>query len=711
MRTWKSGLPGKNVTRLAAVGVAMGLITLLPAQVKLTDPSRSYLWPGTVTPRAWMPSGNQLIVTSVHGAHLWDVTSQSVVRTFAIAEAYTAEVALDGPGAKLFTASSDGFIRVWNVATADLLQTYPAPLDSDTVVATAPNANLFLHMSRDLSNVVLRNISDGLEIATVDVDLLQLETSPNHAVLSADGSKFALVDNLSWGSAVVWNRTTESSVFNNVAVAVAFATDSSQSFVNNQQINLQSGASVSIPHSESYFVSGINPLSNLLYLQSNPLFLEASGLRAVDLNSGELAWATTSVGFAVNSVLPSPDGGRLLLVGDNKWKLLNALTGATLDLRIAGSGSADVDLSRDGRWLVKGHQDGTTTIWDVPAGELKHAVTRPESPTFSIQSVGIHPDGASCIASVLQGLVLGSTRYRLETAEVLATYPEHGAFVHLGDGTTGCFFPMVSEAPGARIIALETGALVRELSTDGAPYSMVSASPSGELIATRDYSRLSVFSALTGQKLIENLTPGGMSVGMPAFSPDGTQLIVSANAFGEPGSPYATRQYSIPAGETIRAFPQDISLGKAASWSPNGKIIAYARYNESASESVWVVPSIVIADPRSGTLLGEIVGNRVNASKIGFTPDSRELWIVSTYGEVLYYDMSKLVALRSGTSPGNTFSLNWDEPEPGATYTLEESSDLLPNSWTPVTSNSGGSHETQIDQGAPAKYFRVRRVD
>lgn len=703
------------VHRALLIGLVM-LAGPISAQVQLTEPKHSHFWPGSFTPRLWATSGDALIGVSVRGAHFWNLEDESIDRSFVPPHSGTPVLALSHTGDRLFTASPDGQVRIWNVATGELLEAI-----AGNSVAAAADADVIALITPEGFEVELRRALDGSLIERINLTeapgmvpnarLRQVWLSPDGNHVAAQGIEFG-----------VWNRTTQvftlaplKVVTSNGAIAEPiFSPDSNAMFTADQKVNLATGAAETLPLSESRYAAALSRDGTVVYLQRNSpvgLTLYDSSIRAVNLSTGEMIWEIDSLGFGPLAALTSPDGGRLLLAGQNQWVFLDAATGVEQGVQLTGRLSGDADYSAATGRLIKAHWDGAITFWDAAQGGIAHSIPPANPILLRFQTVRIHPDGQTCVVSPTSGPETETAiQYDPSTGMETGGFSFKGNFRYLGDGATGLFYPPSGEVPQGVIVDLATGEEIRRLAESGGGPSYMEGSPDGSKIAVSFGSDLVIYDSLTGLRLSDDLMPTRRDFAQPAFSPDGSQLIVIAESTegGIATGGNRARQVSVNSGEEIRVYPPGDSIrGRLAAWSFDGRIIAYNRY---VNHPALFTPSIVVADPRSGTLLAEIKGIHLNPTRLGFTDDSRELWIVTTYGEVLHYDLSDLIAIRTTAGPGNLLTLEWDETRPAGTYTLQEKASVGEGGWDPVNS-AAGSHTIEIEPGQPSKFFRVIRSE
>jgi Tol biopolymer transport system component len=143
-------------------------------------------------------------------------------------------------------------------------------------------------------------------------------------------------------------------------------------------------------------------------------------------------------------------------------------------------------------------------------------------------------------------------------------------------------------------------------STEGGSHSLneASLSPNGEVIATTDDAGLSVYSR-TGKTLIPLLSHYNES---PVWSPAGDVIVTCRESEdGKTENLWAIRVDRItgkPSGQAWKVSPTPVS-GYSPSFSPDGKMIAFARADSGARTSLVVVP--LNGGPERELFTGQIV--------------------------------------------------------------------------------------------------------
>ncbi|NEO45878.1 MAG: trypsin-like serine protease [Moorea sp. SIO4A3] len=116
-----------------------------------------------------------------------------------------------------------------------------------------------------------------------------------------------------------------------------------------------------------------------------------------NLSTGKLIRTWRGHGGAVNAVVISPDGQRLVSGGDDRMiKTWNINTGKPL-VTLTGHQDtvATLAFSADSKTLVSGSWDNTIKIWQLPKGQLLHTLT---GHLGSVNSVEISPDGKTLVS-------------------------------------------------------------------------------------------------------------------------------------------------------------------------------------------------------------------------------------------------------------------------------------------------------------------------
>ena len=374
-------------------------------------------------------------------------------------------------------------------------------------------------------------------------------------------------------------------------------------------------------------------------------------------------WANTA--NWVSSIKYSPDGKTLACTNDDTIIFWELATGKLLRTLRGHDGFVErIAYSTDGETLVSGGADKTLKIWDVATGKLRRTL---QGHAQGISSIAYSPDGktlASAETGSWNSSLSGDNAVKIwdvTTGKLLRALQGHnksvGLVAYAPDGKTlacaqaGHWGSTVSEDKTVKIWDVATGKPLRILQghTDGvtsiayAPDSKtlalgndkdvelwevatgqmrhtfqghtervfsVSYAPDGKTLASGSYDKtVKLWDVATGQ-LLRTLQGHGEYLSQVLYAPDGKTL-----ACAQVG-PHVNivELWDAKTGKLLRTL-QSEGAGNL-SYSPDGKTLALAGSNDKAVK-LW--------DAETGKLLRTLRGHTESVGLVAYAPDGKTL--------------------------------------------------------------------------------------
>ena len=349
------------------------------------------------------------------------------------------------------------------------------------------------------------------------------------------------------------------------------------------------------------------------------------GIRLIDARSGTVRATTRGLGATPTWLLFSPDGRTLVSTSlDGTATLWDARSATRRETLRGHSGAVQQPVfSPDGDTLYTVSHDGTAIAWDVAGGtglERRFTFThdRNRDPVFDDHPGRFSPDGRL--------VALGLKRRGISLRETETLQPAGRSLTRTGgevkdvafapDGRT---LAAVTSAGRASLWDLETRSLLRRpfRVADG-PARGISYSADGTMLATAGVDGVKLWDARTGAALgaIGATTSAGLITGPPAagdvaFSPAGS-LVAFVNELGGSAEIWDARRRE----RLVTLRPSFAELGGyAVAFSPDGRSLATGGLHTD----------VYIWDVHTGRLLRELEQGSAGVRTLDFSPDGRTL--------------------------------------------------------------------------------------
>ena len=520
---------------------------------------------------AFSPDGSHLASASTDKTvKLWDVATGNIIRSLTHQD-YVLSVAFSPDGALLASASTDRTLKLWDVVTGKEMRSFKGTSSDSLCVTFSPDGARLASANRD-NTVRLWDIATGNQIRTLEGGhtIRTGSVSGAHSVaFSPDGALLASASNDE--TLKLWDAATGGEI---------------RSFKGHAAYVL----SVAFSHDGTRLASSG-------YDSTVKLWETATGK--------EIRTFKGHPGFIVRSVAFSPDGFRIASAGhDRTVKLWDIATGNEIHT-FKGHASAviSVAFSPDGARLASASADKTVKLWGADATGNEF---RTGGGQHGPRSVAFSPDGAR-LASGNDNRTLNLSD--AATGKLIRTFNGHAGIVHsVAFSPNGARLASASADQTVKLWEAATGNEIHTFKGHIGVVASVTFTPDGTKLASAGYDgTVKVWDAVAGNE-IRTLKGHAGKVNSVAFSFDGTRLASASED-------RTVKLWDATNGNEILTFKGHTGEVYCVTFSKDGTYLASASFDRTVK--LW--------DPMTASEVRTFNGHTGFFRSVTFSPDGTRL--------------------------------------------------------------------------------------
>ncbi|CAN93790.1 WD-repeat protein [Sorangium cellulosum So ce56] len=542
---------------------------------------------------------------------VWDLATGQLLSTLEGHSASVTACAISPDGRRIVSASDDRTLKVWDLATGQLLSTLEGHSASIYACAINPDGRRIVSASWDRTLNVW-DLATGQLLSTLEghsASVTACAISPDgQRIVSASDDRTLKVWDLATGQLL---STLEGHSAWVTACAISPAGQRIVSTSRDRTLkvwDLATGQLLSTleGHSASVTACAISPDGRRIVSASWD-----RTLKVWDLAAGQLLSTLEGHSASVTACAISPDGQRIVSASwDRTLKVWDLAIGQLLSALEGHSASVTAcAISPDGQRVVSACRDRTLKVWDLATGQLLSTL---EGHSASVTACAISPDGQRIVSACRDSTL---KVWDLATGQLLSTLEDHSASVTAcAISPDGRRIVSASDDGTLKVWGLATGQLLSTLEDHSASVTACAISPDGRrIVSASDDGTLKVWDLATGQ-LLSTLEDHSASVTACAISPDG-QRIVSASR------DRTLKVWDLATGQLLSTLEGHSASVTACAISPDGQRIVSASWDRTLK--VW--------DLATGQLLATLEGHSASVAACAISPDGQR--VVSASGD------------------------------------------------------------------------------
>ncbi|QLE39811.1 NACHT domain-containing protein [Nostoc sp. C052] len=523
---------------------------------------------------AFSPDGTLLATGDAEGGlRLWQVATGQLVINFAGHLGWVWSLAFSPDGQLLASCSSDKTIRLWDVNTGKCLRTLSGHASSIWSVAFSADGQI-LASGGDEPTIRLWNVNTGdcYKILSGHTDrILSVSWSPDGQTLASGSADFTIrlwkingeCDRILEGhSDRIWSLSWSPD-------GQTLASGSADFTIRLWEVSTGK-CKILQEHCDRVRSIAFSPNAQMLVSASDD-----KTVRIWETNTGQCLNILPGHTNSIFSVAFNADGQTIASGStDQTVKLWDVSTGRCFKTLKGYSNSVfSVAFNVDGQTLASGSTDQTVRLWNVNTGTcLKKFIGH----SGWVTSVAFHPDGDLLASSSVDRTI---RLWSVSTGQCLQTLRGHVNWVQsVAFSPDRQILASGSDDQTIRLWSVSTGKCLNILQGHSSWIWCVTFSPNGEFLASSSEDQtIRLWSIATGEclQILEGHTSRVQAI---AFSPDG-QILSSAS------EDETVRLWSIDTGECLNIFEGHSNSVWSVAFSPEGDILASSSLDQTVR--IW----------------------------------------------------------------------------------------------------------------------------